>query len=176
MPGASWRVGGAVFAAPKLSVTNPKGPGPAFMHPQGIARALNIFRGTQAAPKYRLADMTGAEGWAECYMEDADAAARYITQGPARIPSRTCTCTLHLRHGDESVYCDLTRFINSLLARLPAHRQDPSADGGEGGDLPGAPVRGLCRAARRVVRRGALQQLHRPAGGGGVWKARVEGV
>lgn len=26
---------------------------------EGIARALNIFRGTQAAPKYRLADMTG---------------------------------------------------------------------------------------------------------------------
>eukprot|EP00198_Chlamydomonas_reinhardtii_P009784 XP_001699121.1 predicted protein [Chlamydomonas reinhardtii] len=26
---------------------------------EGIARALNIFRGTQAAPEYRLADMSG---------------------------------------------------------------------------------------------------------------------
>ena len=26
---------------------------------EGIARALNIFRGTIAAPRYRLADMTG---------------------------------------------------------------------------------------------------------------------
>ncbi|GLC71953.1 hypothetical protein PLESTF_001188500 [Pleodorina starrii] len=28
---------------------------------EGIARALNIFRGTQSAPKYRLADMTGKQ-------------------------------------------------------------------------------------------------------------------
>jgi phenylalanyl-tRNA synthetase beta chain len=27
---------------------------------EGIARALNIFRGTITAPRYRLADMTGA--------------------------------------------------------------------------------------------------------------------
>lgn len=33
---------------------------------EGISRALNIFRGTVAAPKYKLADMTG-QCWCVCY-------------------------------------------------------------------------------------------------------------
>ncbi len=58
---------------------------PCVAPPQGIARALNIFRGTQAAPKYRLADMTGAEGRAGAtgnMLLRQLAAARRILPGP----------------------------------------------------------------------------------------------
>ena len=33
---------------------------------EGIARALNVFRGREAPPQYRLADMGGAPGWGRC--------------------------------------------------------------------------------------------------------------
>ena len=114
---------------------------------EGIARALNIFRGTVTAPKYKLADMTGKLDHHFAVLSQL----RCLSMPGLEYSRSICTAPpSSKRSGDPTQY----------EQRSTHRRQDSPADDREARDGAGAPVHRVRGAARREAGRGQLRQLH----------------